>query len=114
MLKDCAAALKLNPKSSKAFYRAALSLTALRREEEAIDGCDRCLQFDPSNSGVKVVRDRANKALEAKLAVERARQERERDERRRKSELEKAFKVSQAFYLQVWMIIELLFCFVFR
>ena len=94
VLKDCAAALKLNSKSPKAFYRAALALVALGREEEAIDGCDRCLTFDPCNSGIKVVRERASKALEARQVAEEKKKAQEQRERERKRELQGAFKVS--------------------
>lgn len=86
--------LTINPKSSKAFYRAALALISLRREDEALDGCDRCLQFDPSNNSLKVVRERASNALKLKRAAENVRKEREQKERDRKAALDRAFAVS--------------------
>ncbi|KAJ7667672.1 hypothetical protein DFH06DRAFT_1322261 [Mycena polygramma] len=61
VLRDCSKALTLNPKSSKAFYRSAMALVALEKIEEALDCCDRCLEFDPENKGVQAVRVRAQK-----------------------------------------------------
>lgn len=66
MLKDCSKALQLNPKSSKAYYRSALALLALERVEEALDCCDRCIQFDPDNKGIISARENAT-AVKAKI-----------------------------------------------
>ncbi|CDO68732.1 hypothetical protein BN946_scf184652.g59 [Trametes cinnabarina] len=49
VLRDCSKAIGVNPKSSKAYYRSALALIALERYDEALDCCDRCLQFDKDN-----------------------------------------------------------------
>ena len=56
--------MALNKSSAKAHYRSALALLALGRIEEAIDYCDRCLEFDDGNATIKELRDKAKKAKE--------------------------------------------------
>src|SRR5437762_683750 len=72
VLRDCSKALGLNPKSSKAYYRSALALTALERLEEAVDCCVRCLVFDPQNTAVQALENKAKEAQEAKVKKEEA------------------------------------------
>ena len=66
VLKDCSKAIALNATSSKAYYRSALALVALERLDEAIDCCERCLQFDKENASVKSTLEKALKLKEAK------------------------------------------------
>ncbi|KAF7317097.1 hypothetical protein HMN09_00444400 [Mycena chlorophos] len=73
VLRDCSQALSLNPRSSKAFYRSASALLSLDRVDEALDCCDRCLQFDGDNKGVQGVRKRA---LDRKVVLEKKEQDR--------------------------------------
>lgn len=54
---DCAAALRLNPKNVKAYYRSSKALLALQKIPEADDVCARGLALDPSNAALKVVAD---------------------------------------------------------
>ena len=71
VLKDCSKAIALNPQSSKAYYRSALALNALERYDEALDCCERCLQFDKGNKSVQMVREKAAWSKEAKERKER-------------------------------------------
>jgi len=92
VLKDCSKAIMTNPRSSKAHYRSALALMALERFDEAIDCCDRCLQFDEKNKDVRALRQKAENQKTAKEKRERERQERIREEQEHKRRLEAAFK----------------------
>ncbi|TFY59271.1 hypothetical protein EVJ58_g5880 [Rhodofomes roseus] len=92
VLQDCSKAIKTNPHSSKAHYRSALALVALERFDEAIDCCDRCLQFDEKNKDVRALRQRAEGQKFAKEEKEKKRQERIRKEQEHKRRLEVAFK----------------------
>lgn len=65
VLKDVHIVLEHEPKSSKALFRAARALIKLRRFEEALDACDRCLAFDPDNKDVEKLKDVAVKGIEA-------------------------------------------------
>jgi tetratricopeptide (TPR) repeat protein len=93
VLRDCSKALNLNPKSSKAYYRSSLALLSLGQHEEALDSCDRCLLFDPNNSGVKSARDRILKEKEEAERKDQENQERIRKEEDEKSTLKMAFRV---------------------
>lgn len=95
VLKDCSEALQLNPKSSKAYYRSSLALLALERLEQALDCCDRCLQFDPDNKGVIGVRDRAVAAKAKKDRKEAERLEKIRLEKELKRRMNLAFQVTK-------------------
>lgn len=93
MLRDCSKVLTLNTKSSKAYYRSATALFALERYEESLDCCERCLEYDPENKGVRSIRDRSAKAKAEKLRKESEKQERIHNEQREKKLLQVAFKV---------------------
>lgn len=54
---DCAAALRLNPRNVKAYYRSSRALLALQKIPEADDVCARGLALDPSNAALKAVAD---------------------------------------------------------
>lgn len=97
VLRDCSAAIMVNTKSSKAYYRSALALVALERYDEAVDSCSRCLSFDPTNQPVVSLKEKAGKLHDAKVKKEQEKQERLRlaeEERRR---LQLAFKVRHVF-----------------
>lgn len=67
---------------------------ALERFDEAIDCCDRCLQFDKNNKDVRALRQKARDLKDAKEKKERDRQERIRKEKEHQQRLEAAYKVS--------------------
>ncbi|KAG8695836.1 hypothetical protein FRC09_008899 [Ceratobasidium sp. 395] len=92
VLKDAHAVLEHDPRSSKALFRAARALTKLRRFEEAVDACDRCLTFDPENEAVKAIKDTAAKGIEeqTRRAFEKA--EAARREKATKTALDAALK----------------------
>ncbi|KAG1845443.1 40S ribosomal protein S7 [Suillus subluteus] len=97
VLRDCSKALILNTKSSKAYYRSAMALFALERYEESLDCCERCLEYDPENKGVRSVRDCSAKAKAEKLRKESEKQERIHNEQRAKKLLQIAFKERHLF-----------------
>lgn len=80
---DCAAALKLNPKNVKAYYRSATALLALDKIPEAEDAAARGLAIDPENKSLQTV---AAKIAERKAAVERVAARRKAEEERRQKE----------------------------
>lgn len=81
---DCAAALRLNPRNLKAYYRSAKALLALDKIKEAIDTCMHGLQIDESNRSLVSVmeqavgRGRTLSTLEQKRHGERDNRERQR------------------------------------
>ncbi|KAJ5902789.1 hypothetical protein N7495_003317 [Penicillium taxi] len=82
---DCAATLKLNPKSVKAFYRSSMALLKLEKIAEAEDAAARGLAVDPSNTALQSA---AKKVAERKAAVERiAARKKAEDELARKKNL---------------------------
>ncbi|KAG2356973.1 hypothetical protein BDR07DRAFT_1453261 [Suillus spraguei] len=97
VLRDCSKALILNTKSSKAYYRSAMALLALERYEESLDCCERCLEYDPENKGIRSVRDRSAKAKAEKLRQESGKEERIHNEQRVKKLLQVAFKERNLF-----------------
>ena len=101
VLKDCSKAIAINPRSSKAYYRSASALVALERYDEALDCCERCLQFDKDNSGVKSVQGKALRLKEVKEKKERERAEKLRREEEERQRLNAAFKVRIYFDLLV-------------
>lgn len=54
---DCAAALRLNPRNLKAYYRSARALLAVDRIAEADDVCARGLALDESNAALRAAAD---------------------------------------------------------
>ncbi|KAG5637313.1 hypothetical protein H0H81_005006 [Sphagnurus paluster] len=92
VLRDCSKALTLNAHSSKAFYRSAVALLALDRVEEALDCCDRCLEFDPENKGIQQLRVRAADAKEVKDKREQERAERLQKEQEAERLMDFAFR----------------------
>ena len=94
MLRDCSNAISTNPHSSKAYYRSAMALVALERYNEALDACDRCLQFDQENKTMHAAKERAANLKEVKDHKERERQERIRQEQQKQERLQAAYQVS--------------------
>ncbi|QRV91028.1 TPR-1 domain protein [Ceratobasidium sp. AG-Ba] len=92
VLKDVHIVLEYDPKSSKALFRAARALIKLRRYEEAVDACDRCLMFDPNNKDVEKTKEIAAKGLEEELRRTYQRQQAAEREKSIKVALETALK----------------------
>lgn len=80
-LQDTARALGVDPRSSKAFYRAAKALAALGRFVEAIDCCDHGLEIDASNTEMAKLKE---KIVADGVRNEKRQQEQRERERRRK------------------------------
>ncbi|OQD79344.1 hypothetical protein PENANT_c053G10583 [Penicillium antarcticum] len=66
---DCAAALKVNPRNVKAFYRSSMALFKLDKIAEAEDAANRGLAIDPENKSLKTA---SQKIAERKANVEHA------------------------------------------
>lgn len=83
---DCASALKLNPKSVKAFYRSSTALYALDKIAEAEDAASRGLALDPDN---KPLQQTATKIAERKAVLDRiaAKKKAEADKVRKEAQL---------------------------
>ncbi|SMR55920.1 unnamed protein product [Zymoseptoria tritici ST99CH_3D1] len=62
--RDAAAALRLNPKNIKAWYRAASACFALDKLPEALDACTSGLSFDPANASLLAL----NKKIESRTS----------------------------------------------
>lgn len=91
VLKDCSAALEINPESVKAFFRSSKALFALKRFVEAIDCCDHALLHDAKNEEVKKLRTQIEKKKGEEERKEKEKIERERREKEIKLTLNKAF-----------------------
>ncbi|KAI1756936.1 TPR-like protein [Xylaria castorea] len=92
---DGSAALRLNSKNIKAYYRSARAFLAVGRIAEADDACARGLAIDPSNNPLKTVaRDIIKKAEEAS-ARQRREAERAAKERRREMLIKAALKARE-------------------
>ncbi len=93
VLRDCAAVISLDPRASKAYYRAGLALLALDRADEALDVCTRVGDSAASDAGFKALRQRAEKkcAELRRKADERA--ERARLASEEKTKMDAAFAV---------------------
>ncbi|KAJ5593860.1 Tetratricopeptide-like helical [Penicillium hispanicum] len=74
---DCAATIKLNPKSVKAYYRSSMALLKLEKIAEAEDASSRGLAIDPEN---KALQTAAKKIAERKAYVERITAKRKAEE----------------------------------
>ncbi|KAI0191708.1 hypothetical protein EV127DRAFT_427633 [Xylaria flabelliformis] len=92
---DGSAALRLNPKNIKAYYRSARAFLAVGRIAEADDACARGLAIDPSNNPLKTVaRDIIKKAEEAS-ARQRREAERAAKEKRREMLIKAALRARE-------------------
>lgn len=80
---DCTAALRLNPRNLKAYYRAARALLKVDRIEEADDMCARGLTFDEENKALRAVGEDIVKRATQLDAKRKRDEEREATARRR-------------------------------
>eukprot|EP00842_Homolaphlyctis_polyrhiza_P002085 jgi/Hompol1/2878/HPOL_003054-RA len=72
VLNDCAAAIKLNPKNVKAFFRSAAALHKLDRIDEGIDCCQKGLELEPKNSQLQnILKSLHNRGAELKAIEEK-------------------------------------------
>jgi len=92
---DGAAALRLNPKNIKAYYRSARAFLAVGRIGEADDACARGLALDESNSALRAVAKEIVKRAEEIDAAGRREAERVAREKRRATLLKVALKARQ-------------------
>ncbi|KAK4248135.1 hypothetical protein C7999DRAFT_13898 [Corynascus novoguineensis] len=92
---DCAAALRLNPRNIKAFYRSARALLAVSRIPEADDACARGLEIDPSNKPLLALAQDIIKAVEVDAARRKREEEQLARERRREALLRAALEARQ-------------------
>jgi len=89
---DCAAALRLNPKNIKAFYRSAKALLAVERVDEAEDSCRRGLELEPNNKALLEVSKEIGIVKEKIEKKRRAEEERLSKERKKKMLLKTALQ----------------------
>ncbi|KAI1119438.1 TPR-like protein [Nemania sp. NC0429] len=92
---DGSAALRLNPKNIKAYYRSARAFLAVGRIAEADDACARGLAIDPSNSPLKTVARDIIKKAEETSARQRREAERAAKEKRREMLIRAALKARE-------------------
>ncbi|KAK6434014.1 HSP70/90 co-chaperone [Oleoguttula sp. CCFEE 5521] len=90
--RDCAAALKLNSRNVKAWYRAASACLALDKLPEALDACECGLRVEPANTALAIVKSKTEKRTTHVAGIERSRQEREERVRSEESNLKYALK----------------------
>jgi tetratricopeptide (TPR) repeat protein len=90
--RDCAAALRLNPRNVKAWYRAASSCLALDKIEEALDACDSGLRYDAHNIALQKLQTKIEHRRDHLAELERARREREERSRAEQATLRLALK----------------------
>lgn len=80
---DCAAAIRLNPRNVKAYYRSGKALLAVDRIEEADDVCARGLAIEPENKPLRSVADDIIKRAETLNELKRKAAAREAKKQRR-------------------------------
>ncbi|RFU77272.1 hypothetical protein TARUN_4948 [Trichoderma arundinaceum] len=80
---DCAAAIRLNPRNVKAYYRSGKALLAVDRIEEADDVCARGLALEPENKALRSVADGIIKRAKTLDELKRKAAEREAKKQRR-------------------------------
>ncbi|CAG8537606.1 19103_t:CDS:2 [Racocetra fulgida] len=93
LLTDCAKAIKLNPRSIKAFYRSAKALHALDKIDQALDCCEHGLRIEPNNLALQQLKETCVKRKEIMEQKARIKEERERKERGTREALENAIKI---------------------
>ena len=74
---DCAAALRLNAKNVKTYYRSSLALLALDKIIEASDACSRGMAIDPTNTALSKLNTKITNRQVAIAASQKKKQERE-------------------------------------
>lgn len=90
--RDCAAALRLNPKNVKAWYRAAQACLALDKLDEAMDASESGLKYDPDNASLKATVEKIKARQAHNDAAQKARQAREDAKRAKAATLKYALK----------------------
>ncbi|PWN38804.1 hypothetical protein IE81DRAFT_327127 [Ceraceosorus guamensis] len=93
VLRDTSAVLSLNPRNSKAFYRASRALLQLDRTTEAVDCCDHALALgvESEKAGLNALREKIVKRDESRKRRENEKKERGRREKLDKEALLKGF-----------------------
>ncbi|CAF9922062.1 MAG: hypothetical protein ALECFALPRED_002008 [Alectoria fallacina] len=89
---DCASALRLNPKNTKAYYRSSLALFALDKVLEASDACARGLAIDPANGALKALAIKIEARQKSLRAVEQKKHKREQRTQKEKLMLNTALR----------------------
>lgn len=92
---DGSAALRMNQKNIKAYYRSARALLAVGRIAEADDACARGLAIDPSNNPLKAVAQDIIKKAEASSAKQQLEAKRAAKEKRREMLIKAALKARE-------------------
>ncbi|KXL45020.1 hypothetical protein M433DRAFT_67935 [Acidomyces richmondensis BFW] len=87
---NCAAALKLNPRNIKAWYRAATACLALDKIPEALDACETGLKYEPANAALMALLARVEKRRDHLAELEKIRMEREERTARERAILRQA------------------------
>ncbi|KAK4955332.1 HSP70/90 co-chaperone [Elasticomyces elasticus] len=75
--RDCAGALRLNPRNVKAWYRAAQACLALDKTPEALDACQGGLEIDSTNTALQSLLEKVKKRQTHLAEVDQARRDRE-------------------------------------
>ena len=75
--RDCAAALRLNERNVKAWYRAASACLALDKIPEALDACQSGLEVEGSNKALKELLTKTEKRQQHLAQLEQVRKDRE-------------------------------------
>ncbi|KAK0248542.1 hypothetical protein B0A54_11222 [Friedmanniomyces endolithicus] len=90
--RDCAAALRINPRNVKAWFRAASACLALDKVPEALDACQGGLKFDSANSAMQSLLARVEKRQAHLAGLEKTRRDREQRAAREEATLRLALK----------------------
>ena len=90
--RDCAAALRINPRNVKAWYRSASACLALDKIDEAEDACNRGLEVDDKNQALVLLSGRISKRKQQLAELDRKRREREERAKKEKATLKLALK----------------------
>ena len=88
--RDCAAALRINPRNIKAWYRAASACLALDKIAEALDACENGLRYDARNSALKVLMTKVEQRRDHLAKLEKQSKERDEQKHRQRATLRHA------------------------
>ena len=89
---DCAAALKLNPRNVKAFYRSASALFKIEKIDEARDACTRGLEIEPTNAALKTLSGQIERKSTAQAEMLAKKQKEKESKQRQRIALISALK----------------------
>ena len=89
---DCAAALRLNPRNVKAYYRSSSALLALDKLKEAEDACIRGLTIEPNNVALLKLKTDIQARTDRLLVIRQREQEKLEHARKEKLMLTTALK----------------------